>query len=98
MSALALGELCVRCPVPELRTAIPALKRGIHRFVLPPDDLGKTFRVALERIEQATAQSSTLPLPAAAPIPWPDQLPLPAYPTASSADTLPIPGLSEEHR
>jgi HEAT repeat protein len=98
MAALALGELSVRCPVPDLRTAIPALKRGIHRFVLPPDDLGRIFRVALERIEQATAQSSVLPLPASAPTPWPDQLPLPAFPSASPKETLPIPGISEEHR
>lgn len=75
-AAAALARLASRHPVPELRAALPILRRLLRGW--PSGDEAEAYRAALARIEEATAPAGDLPLPAAAPAPEGDDLPLPA--------------------
>ena len=88
-AATALGEIASRRPAPELRNALPILRRMGD----PADGL---YHRVMRQIEAATAGVQHLPLPAARPIPAGDDLPLPAQPPPPSPDGLPIPAASPE--
>jgi hypothetical protein len=77
-AAQALGEIAVRQPFPELRAALPLLRR-LSR-ARPPE--GAIFRDALQRIEEATEALKHLPLPAEPPASAVECLPIPAHPEA----------------
>lgn len=89
--AEALGEFALRNPIPELRAALPLLRRlpGMDLLTLPG-----VVRIAIERIDTATAARKDLPLPAEPEAePSPQSLPLPAAPLAPPAEELPIPSV-----
>lgn len=77
-AAEALGEMATRQPFPEMRAALPPLRR-LSR-ARPPE--GAIFRDALQRIEAATDALKHLPLPAEPPAPAVECLPIPARPEA----------------
>ena len=82
-AARALGRIADRLPDPQLRNALPLLRR------LAPQ--GSLYRDVLRRIESSTADVRRLPIPAA-PVPVSSAtLPIPAQPALPSPDGLPIP-------
>lgn len=88
----ALGALAQQTiPTPELRAAVPPLRR-LARSPFTLGDMRAACRSALEKIETATAAFKDLPLPAmAAPSSSPENLPLPASAPPSATNDLPLP-------
>jgi HEAT repeat protein len=74
----ALGSVAERCHAPELRAAIPELKRMASLWRPVPDELQDCSLVTLRRIETATAALQSVPRPAGAPTSGTENLPRPA--------------------
>lgn len=72
LAAEALSKLARTAPTPQLRAALPLLKRDIWHS--SPDEFGE----AREAIEEATHKWKDLPMTAFAPQPKASELPLPA--------------------
>ncbi|MBI3912217.1 MAG: HEAT repeat domain-containing protein, partial [Armatimonadetes bacterium] len=89
-AAAALGEIAKRDPVLALRAALPRLRQLVGS-PSASGDIYRTYRTALQCIEEATASLKDLPLPAGAPAPSAENLPLPAGAPALDPSTLPIP-------
>jgi HEAT repeat protein len=92
-AARLLAQIAEQDPVPSLRAAVPLLRRLLALWRVRDDQEEPIFRMALERIESATA-GMDLPLPAAAPPPSPEGFPIPAPPPALESNQLPIPDAS----
>ena len=94
-AAEALAALADRAPVPDLRAALPTLRRRA-RFLFASDELRDACHSAIEKIEAATEVIKDLPLPTiAAPPSSVEGLPLPAAAPPSRPDTgLPIPAVA----
>ncbi len=92
-AAKALRDLADHCPGPELRTAVPLLRRRIahRRSELPV--VQRECRLTLEKIEIVTAGFKDLPLPALAGAQSNETLPRPAFPTVGSESRLPLAAL-----
>jgi HEAT repeat protein len=89
-AAMVLARIAERDAVPELRAAVPPLRRLLTQWHWRDDQEEQVYQTALERIEAATA-AMDLPLPAEAPPPSPETLPIPATPFPPDPDGLPIP-------
>lgn len=92
-AAQALGLLARRCPAPELRAAIPELKRLASPWRPVPDDLQKRSLATLRLIETVTAGIQAVPRPAGAPATTAQDLPRPA--AAFGLERSTHPSLSE---
>lgn len=95
-AAAALGALAEQAiPTPELRAALPPLRRLV-RSPFTQGDVRAACRSALEKIETATAAFKDLPLPTmAAPPSSAEGLPLPAAAPPNASNTaLPIPAVA----
>ncbi|HTE17482.1 MAG TPA: HEAT repeat domain-containing protein [Armatimonadota bacterium] len=94
-AADALAAMAGRTPVPELRAAVPVLRRHVALWLLEPEPARLAYRRALQRIEAATASWKDLPLPSQPPPPA-GSLPRPASPPAPHPGVLPIPAREAE--
>ena len=94
-AADALAGVAARAPVPELRAAVPILRRHLLLRLLEPETARQAYRRALQRIDAATAPWKDLPLPSQ-PLPPAGSLPRPASPPAPHPGTLPIPAREGE--
>jgi HEAT repeat protein len=92
-AARVLGRIAEQEPAPELRAAVPALRRLSARRRGWQDVETQIYRSTLERIEAATA-AMDLPLPATAPAPATVLLPIPAEPSVVEVENLPIPAVT----
>ena len=93
-AASALSAIAERDPVPELRAALPLLRRGLSVWSTADVPTQQRHRSHIEQIDAATAPFRDLPLPARAPAPRVEVLPLPAAPAAPAPSILPIPALA----
>jgi hypothetical protein len=91
----ALGDIAERRPAPELRNALPILRRvgeppyGLYQQ--PGDPAQGLYHRVIRQIEAATATVRDLPLPASRPALNADGLPVPAQSPTLSAECLPLP-------
>ena len=91
-AAWALGELALSRPTPELRQALPTLRRGPR--VLRGESAvhwASVYALIIERIEKATVDLEPYPLPAGPPTTAREELPVPAAPSAGFHSNLPRP-------
>lgn len=88
-AAKALGLVARRRPAPELRAALPELKRMSSPWRPVPDDLQACCAATYRIIEAATAGIQDVPRPAVAPTASPANLPRPAEAAAPDPFTLP---------
>ncbi|MGV3720480.1 MAG: HEAT repeat domain-containing protein [Actinomycetota bacterium] len=95
-AANSLGQLARRCRAPELRAAIPELKRLASPWRPVPDVLQERCAATLRLIETATAGIQSVPRPAGAPHATSSHLPRPA--DASDPDRFTLPPLPELER
>lgn len=92
-AAGVLAVLAERYPIPQLRYALPALRKRIGFFAPYPKAVKQYFRDVAAAIDGATEAWEALPLPARAA--GSADFPLPAAPAAPDAGPLPIPSQSE---
>lgn len=92
-AAQVLGEIALREPLPDLRAALPLLRR-LWWAQWPSSENEQVFEDVIRQIEEATAILEDLPLPAEQPVPSAENLPLPAGPPSPVTDELPIPATS----
>lgn len=95
-AAFALGRIAQEEPVRELRAALPLLYRYRGAWSFETPDAKRVYRVAAERIHEATAWVQDLPLPGQPPAPAGDNLPLPVSSPVLDPEHLPLPGDSVE--
>jgi HEAT repeat protein len=58
-----LGRIADKEPVPELRAALPDLQRLLRPWAVETDETRRLYRAVLERIEQVTRSTQSLPIP-----------------------------------
>ena len=78
LAADILRRLAEEAPSPQLREALPALRREAGAFSGNSERTRQEYRRALQAIEAATQELQHLPVPSTAPAPSLHELPLPA--------------------
>jgi HEAT repeat protein len=94
-AARALGKIAAHHRVPELRQAVPALRRLLSPWPLDGRNFEARYRstllTSLEVIETATRELKDLPVPSNAPPRSPDTLPVVAAEVMSGTDSFAAP-------
>jgi hypothetical protein len=85
-AASGLEQIARRHSDPELRAALPVLRRLGAAWKPMPEELRKAYVDAINRIELATARVRSSPLPAAAPASDSESLPLPSDSAANDGN------------
>jgi HEAT repeat protein len=86
----ALAALSHRCRVPELRAALPELKRLARPWNLAPEIVQSRAAGAMQQIEKVTRDLQDLPLTAGSPASRTETLPRPSLAARLSPAALPL--------
>jgi HEAT repeat protein len=91
-----LRQLAEEAPSPQLRDALPMLRRETGAFSGNSERTRQEYRATLQAIETATQDLRHLPLPSVAPAPSLHELPIVAAEEEPDLAVLPLPAAEEE--